>query len=236
MSLIEGDDRRGDVTRSIPVEPTGADVYRRVIEQLSAVHLTLRGVAGALGGGPLAGRLRESIAELDDATEQLRGAVRPDPRAAPRGDAGLAGRLLEVVMQASPTLDSAPGLHFSGMNVRLPEDVEADLRAVLRQAVTDVAQQTATTDVDVLVAATADRLTAEVTEYGAGTSSCRIGLGDLHRRARDHDGAFSVEPRPPGTRMTWTVPLGQLHAVHERSPTPRVPTPRRAANGETPRS
>jgi signal transduction histidine kinase len=219
MSLSQEDDPRGDVARSVPIEPTDADVHDRVIEQLSAVRLTLRGVEGALGGGPLADRLRDGIAELDDATTQLREASHPERQAAATGDGGLAGRLLKVVMEASPTLASTPGLHLSGMNVALPEDVEAGLRAVLRQALTDVGHQ-APTDVDVLVVATADRLTAEVTEYGAGTVSSRAGRGDLQRGASDHDDAFSVHRQQPGTRMTWTVPLGGLHAVQGGPPTP----------------
>jgi len=206
LSLSQEDDHRGHVAGNVPMEFTGADLRDRVIEQLSAVRLTLRSVEGALSGGPLAGRLWHSIAELDHATEQLRGAERPDSQVAPTGDAGLTGRLLQVVIEASPLLDSAPGLHFSGVNVPLPRDVEADLRAVLRRALTDVGQRT-TTDVDVRVVATADRLTAQVTEYGTGTASSQIGPGDLGSRTRDHDGAFGVVRRQQGSRMTWTVPL-----------------------------
>jgi hypothetical protein len=82
-SLSQKDDHRGDVAGNVRMELTGADVRDRVIEQLSAVRLTLRGVEGALSGGPLAGRLRDSIAELDHVTEQLRGAERPDSQVAP---------------------------------------------------------------------------------------------------------------------------------------------------------
>ncbi len=231
MSLRQDDDRRSDVAGGVP--PTRAGRHEHVIEQLSAVRLTLRGVEGALAGGPLAARLRASIEELDDATEQLRGAARHDLQGAPTGDAGLARRLLEVVIQASPTLDSAPNLHLSGMDVALPEDVEAGVRAVLRQALSEVAEQTA--DVDVVVAATAERLTAQVTEYGVGTVTRRLGPSDSHHRVPDQDGASSVERRQQGTRMTWTVPLG-LHAVHGRPPTAAVPAPRRAGNGGAPRA
>jgi|SRR4051794_12542563 hypothetical protein len=105
MSLSWEDDSRGGVARSVPIEPAGSELHARVIEQLSAVRLILRDVEGTLQPGPLAGRLREGIAELDNAAEHLRGAVRPVLRAAPAGDAGLAGRLLEVVIEASPPLD-----------------------------------------------------------------------------------------------------------------------------------
>src|SRR3954453_4069707 len=218
LSLSQEDDHRGHVAGNVPMEFTGADLRDRVIEQLSAVRLTLRSVEGALSGGPLAGRLWHSIAELDHATEQLRGAERPDSQVAPTGDAGLTGRLLQVVIEASPLLDSAPGLHFSGMNVPLPRDVEADLRAMLRRALTDVGQRT-TTDVDVRVVATADRLTAQVTEYGTGTASSRVGQGDVDSRAPGlrrrifPRAAAAREPdsasRPPGARP-WPKPTELL--------------------------
>jgi hypothetical protein len=88
------------------------------------------------------------------------------------------------------------------MNVALPADVEADLRTVLREAPTDAGNHTATTDVDVRVVATADRLTAEVTEYGTGTIS----------RLAD-DGSTSVQRWQPGTRMTWSVTVQVLACV-----------------------
>jgi signal transduction histidine kinase len=238
MSLSQDDDQRSDVAGGVPLERVG--VHEHVIDRLPAVRLALRGVEGALAGGPLATRLWDSIGELDDAIEQLRGAARQDLLAAPTGDGGLAGRLLKVVIQASPTLDSPPNLYFSGMDVALPDDVEADLRAVLRQALTHVEQQT--TEVEVRVAATADRLTAQVTEYGIGTAIRRIDPGNQDSATRDHDGAFSVERRQQGTqvthrgtRMTWTVPLGGVHAVHGRPPTAAVPAARHTANGGAPR-
>jgi hypothetical protein len=240
MPLSQDDDQLSDVAR-VSRERVGAAVHR-LIEQLSAVRLTLRGVEGALNGGRLALRLRESIAELDDATEQLRGAVRPQqPPSTTSGGTGLAARLLEVVIKASASPDSPPGLHFSGMDVALPEDVEADLRAVLHQALAHVKTRT-TTDVEVRVAATADRLTAQITEYGTAVGPVDRDAPDSH--AEDDGGAFSggreqsgTRVTQSGTRLTWTVPLGVSHAVHGRPPTAGVPAPRRAAgNGDASRT
>ena len=123
MPAGQDDGQRSDVVRVVPRQ--GADVHEHehVIEQLGAVRLTLRGVEGGLNGGPLASRLRDAIAELDDATQQLRAPAPGRLVEAPTGDAGLAARLLEVVREASLRLDSAPGLQFSGMDVALPDDV-----------------------------------------------------------------------------------------------------------------
>jgi signal transduction histidine kinase len=221
MSLSQDDDQRSTVVRGVPRQV--ADVHEHVIEQLAAVRLTLRGVEGAMYGGPLASRLRDGMAELDDAIEELRGAgLRRLPE--PAGDGGLAGRLLTVVREAYSSRDCAAHLQFSGMDVTLPDDVEADLRAVLRQALTDVQHQQA--DVEVRVAATADRLTAQVTGYGSGTASGPEG------RARDHDGSSAGELRQQGQRMTWTVPLGGLFPAQGGPATPAVPGPRRPGNGD----
>ena len=216
MPAGQDDGQRSDVVRVVPRQ--GADVHEHehVIEQLGAVRLTLRGVEGGLNGGPLASRLRDAIAELDDATQQLRAPAPGRLVEAPTGDAGLAARLLEVVREASLRLDSAPGLQFSGMDVALPDDVEAALRAALRRALTDVGQRTA--DVEVRVTATVDRLTAQVTGYGT----------------EDHGGAVPVERRQQGTRMTWTVPLRGMHADRAPSPTAAVPAQRRSVDGGAP--
>lgn len=216
MSASRDGDQQSNAVRGVP--RLRGDVHEPVIEQLVAVRLTLRGVEGGLNGGPLASRLRDAIAELDDATRQLRAPARRRLRETPTGDGGLADRLLEVVREASLRLGIAPALQFSGMDVAVPDDVEAALRAVLRRALTDVGQPTA--DVEVRVIATADRLTAQVTGYDSD----------------DQGGDDPRERRQQGTRVTWTVPLRGLHAVPEAPPTAALPAQRRSVDGRAPRS
>jgi|SRR4051794_34820304 hypothetical protein len=87
------------------------------------------------------------------------------PEGSPRQESDLEG--VRSCLCASVTAaGQCSHLQFSGMDVALPEDVQADLRAVLRQALTDVDQSTA--DGEVRVPATVDRLTAQVSKYGTG--------------------------------------------------------------------
>ena len=104
--------------------------------------------------------------------------------------------------EASLRLGIAPALQFSGMEVAVPDDVEAALRGVLRRGLTDVGQQTA--DVEVRVTATADRLTAQVTGYGT----------------EDHGGDAPVEPAAAGDPRDVDRPAPGP-ARRARSPTDR---------------
>jgi signal transduction histidine kinase len=211
-----GDQRAGAAPRHrelIPLDHEGTcpDLHEDVVQRLMRVRLNLRGVEGVLGSGPLAACLRDSIEDLDTVIEEFRGAVVEVDQDASARAPGLACRLLDVLVEASPALGFFPRLCFSGVDVLLPEAIEADLLAVLHAALADVARHGRAADAHVVVTVSADQLTALVTDDGEGTdlAARRTGLDNLQRRAHDHAGAFSVEPeQPPGTRLTWTVALG----------------------------
>jgi signal transduction histidine kinase len=80
--------------------------------------------------------------------------------------------------------------------VPLPEDIDEDLLAVLREALTNVTRHAQAAGAEVEVAATVDRLTVKVADDGTGIDAapaCRSGLDNLARRAHDRRGTFSAE-------------------------------------------
>jgi signal transduction histidine kinase len=86
-----------------------------------------------------------------------------------------------------------------------------DVLAVLRESLTNFARHARAHTADVDVAATADRLTLEVTDDGVGIGEVTrsSGLANLRRRAVQRGGSFTVEARQPtGTRLRWSVPVG----------------------------
>jgi signal transduction histidine kinase len=113
--------------------------------------------------------------------------------------------------EVSPALGFDPVPRLTGLDVPLPEDIDEDLLAVLREALTNVARHAQAGGAEVEVAATADRLTVKVTDDGTGIAAApvrRSGLANMHGRAHDHRGAFSAEAlRRSGSRVIWTVPL-----------------------------
>jgi signal transduction histidine kinase len=114
--------------------------------------------------------------------------------------------------EVSPALGFDPVLRLTGLDVPLPEDIDEDLLAVLREALTNVARHAQAGGAEVEVAATVDRLTVKVTDDGTGIDAAparRSGLDNLARRAHDRHGTFSAEAlHRSGTQVTWTVPLG----------------------------
>src|SRR3954469_4973280 len=176
------------------------DLHDHVIARLFAAALNLERVVGKLGPGPLAAQLEVTVDGLDETIFQLRRMIgRLKQQTASVGDgigAALAGRLLNVMTEVSPALGFDPVLRLTGLDVPLPEDIDEDLLAVLREALTNVARHAQAAGAEVEVAATVDRLTVKVTDDGTGMDAAparRSGLDNLARRARDRRGTFSAK-------------------------------------------
>ncbi|GAB3326334.1 hypothetical protein GCM10027451_51590 [Geodermatophilus aquaeductus] len=196
-------------------ELIAADLHDHVIARLFAAALNLDRVVGTLGPGPLAAQLEVTVDGLDETIFQLRrmiGRLKQQTPPGSGGGAALAGRLLSVLAEASLALGFDPVVRLTGLDVPLPEDIDEDLLAVLREALTNVARHAQAAGAEVEVAATVDRLTVEVTDDGTGIDAAaarRSGLDNLARRAHDRRGTFSAEAlHRSGTRVTWTIPLG----------------------------
>ena len=197
-------------------ERIAADLHDHVIGRLFAAALNLERVRGTLGPGPLAAQLEVTVDGLDETIFELRRMIgRLKQQTASVGDgsgAALAIRLLNVMTEMSPALGFSPVLRLTGLNVPLPGDIDEDLLAVLREALTNVARHAQAGGAKVEVDATVDRLTVKVTDDGTGIDAApalHSGLNNLARRAHDRHGTFSAEAvHRSGTRVTWTVPLG----------------------------
>jgi signal transduction histidine kinase len=196
-------------------ERIAADLHDHVIQRLFAAGLSLQAMAAPLGRGPMADRLMAVIQSLDDTIRQIRSSIfqlQQEPGAV---GTGVRARMLAVIADVTPALGFEPGVRFSGvLEGVLADDLVEELLAVLREALTNVARHAGAHAVESSVAASAGRLTVEVTDdgHGMGTTTRSSGLTNLRRRAEERGGTFAVEPRlPSGTRLTWTVPLAGVH-------------------------
>jgi signal transduction histidine kinase len=92
----------------------------------------------------------------------------------------------------------------------VPDEVGADLVAVLRESLTNAAKHADATAVQVEVRV-GNALEASVTDNGNGlpaSLSRRSGLANLQARAEAHGGSLTVSPGPHGgTEVVWWVPL-----------------------------
>ena len=198
-------------------ERIAADLHDHVIQRRFASGLSLQALAAALGPGQAADRVLGTVADLDTTITQIRTAIfqlQQVPSATPRG---LRARLLDVVADVTPALGFDPAVRFAGLIDTLPDAAPLDLLAVLREALTNTARHAQTTAVEVAIIATARRLTVEVRDDGVGIGDTgrRSGLAHLQHRAERHGGTLDLGPPetgsgdPAGTRLTWSIPLGE---------------------------
>jgi signal transduction histidine kinase len=106
-------------------------------------------------------------------------------------------------------LGFTPAVRFSGpVDTVVPDEVAADLIAVVREALSNTARHAHASAADVEVTVTAAELTVDVTDNGVGIGEARrrSGLANLARRAERYGGTLTL-PDYEGTHLRWTIPL-----------------------------
>ncbi len=99
----------------------------------------------------------------------------------------------------------------------VPETVEDDLIAVLREALTNVARHARANRVEIALSASVDEVVLEIIDDGVGTGDAtrRSGLANLRERAEGHGGSLVLSSATSeqststreGTTLRWTIPL-----------------------------
>lgn len=189
-------------------ERIARDLHDIVIQRLFATGLQLQGVAAMSGGSAVAERLDRSVAELDDTIKAIRGTIfELQDR---RGDS-LRAAIRTLVKEYVPVLGFSPVVRTSGpVDTAVPPALGAQLLAVLREAVSNVARHALAdaAEVDVIVAG--DRLELRVADDGVGLPAevSESGLRNARRRADDLGGTLEVSRvGERGTVLVWRVPL-----------------------------
>ncbi|MHA6781959.1 sensor histidine kinase [Pseudonocardia saturnea] len=188
-----------------------ADLHDHVIQRLFAAGLSLQSVAKMLGPGTMpSDRIVSTIGDLDDTIGQIRTTIFQLQHVVGAPEAGLRGRVLDVLDDVGPALGFTPTTRFTGpLHSVVPRDVADDLVAVLREALSNVARhaQAGSAQVDIAVH---EVLTLDVVDDGIGLQQTtrHSGLANLQTRAERHRGTLTVLPNDPtGTRLSWSVPL-----------------------------
>ena len=92
-----------------------------------------------------------------------------------------------------------------------PDDaIIADVEAVLRESLTNVAKHAQAAQIRVRIQADKQRLDLTVIDngIGLGQSTRRSGLANLSRRAERHGGYLDVGDTPEGgLRLQWSIPI-----------------------------
>jgi len=186
------------------------DLHDKVIQRLFATGLELQTMLPSDAQHDLDDRIARSAAELDDTILEIRNTI--FALEAPR-QLGIRVDLFAQVDAARESLGFAPELHLEGLIDSLVSDKLAEhLRAVLQEALSNVARHADASRVEVSVEADKDSgLVLRVVDNGRGLPSAPIsgrGLHNLEERATTLGGTFSADAAPSGgTVLEWRVPL-----------------------------
>lgn len=189
-------------------ERIARDLHDIVIQRLFATGLQLQGVAAMTGGSALAERLDKAVADLDDTIKAIRGTIfELQDR---RGDS-LRAAIRKLVKEYVPVLGFTPVVRTSGpVDTAVPPALGAQLLAVLREAVSNVARHALADGAEVDVGVVGDRLELRVADDGVGMPDevSESGLRNARRRADDLGGTLEVSRvGERGTVLVWRVPL-----------------------------
>ena len=188
--ILEVDLARQDASRMSVLhdqERIARDLHDTVIQRLFGVGLSLQATAGMVEGR-VAERIATAIDSLDETIRQIRTVIVGLDRPL-RADAehSLRSRLLDVCAEASRALGFDPVVRFDGpIDAAVDPKCAADVVAVIREALSNVARHVGATAASVEVTARDGWLTACVVDNGRGLDAASSRAG---KRSRQHAGA-----------------------------------------------
>jgi signal transduction histidine kinase len=178
-------------------------MHDHVIQRLFATGLSLQAAARMAESTSVRRRLDEAVDDLDAAIKDIRHTIFELHRPTPFRD--LREEIVELVRVCAKTLGFAPSLTIDGSLEGLAADFEADLIAVVREGLANVARHAQASSASVRVTS-GDTIQVEVADDGVGVapSAVHSGLANLRKRAESHGGSLTLTARTPrGTALVW---------------------------------
>lgn len=188
-------------------ERIARDMHDLVIQRLFATGLSLQAAERQTQHPTVSARLNEAVDELDAAIKDIRHTIFELHRERPTRE--LRGEIADLVRAATEPLGFAPDLTIDGPLDSLPADLEADVLAVIREGLANVARHARATIVSVRVTSDAS-IQVEVLDDGVGVGSHTVesGLDNLRQRADARGGSLTLRGRTPhGTVLVWEALL-----------------------------
>ena len=184
------------------------DLHDLVIQRLFATGLHLQGARRMATKDDINARLDGAIADLGMTIRDIRSTIfnleSPHQRS-------LRADLRGVVKEYVPVLGFTPLVRTSGpVDTAVPQATAAQLLAVLREALSNVARHAEADAAVVEIEASGSGVTLRVADDGLGLPAERqeSGLRNVRRRAGELGGMVRFyKEEPHGTRLEWTVPL-----------------------------
>jgi PAS domain S-box-containing protein len=189
-------------------ERIARDLHDTVIQRMFAAGLSLQSVLGSVPDAAKA-KIERIIDDQDDAIHELRTAIFG---LASKRSAGRTVRVVvnDLVDESARVLGFRPTLHFSGVLDTVDAEVTAEVAAVAREALSNVARHARARKVEVSLRHSDGELLLVVADDGEGIPpKHRLGSGllNMHDRAGRLGGTCVVESGDRGTTVRWQVPL-----------------------------
>ena len=191
-------------------ERIARDLHDTVIQRLFAAGLTLQSVLPTVPEQARA-KIETIIDTQDDAIRELRTAI--------FGLSGKrsAGQTIRVVVNqlvddASRVLGFRPALHFVGVLDGIDAAITAEVAAIVRESLSNVARHAQANRVEVTLRHVDETLVVTISDDGAGiphNPQSGSGLLNMHDRAVRLSGTCNVSPgAESGTIVRLTIPVG----------------------------
>ena len=183
------------------------DLHDHVIQRLFAVGLALQGTIPRARSPEVQQRLTGCVDDLQDVIQEIRTAIF-DLHGASSGVTRLRQRLDEAVAQFA-TSEVRTTVQYVGPLSVVDAALADHAEAVVREAVSNAVRHADATSLAVTVSV-ADDLCIEVVDDGRGIPDDVTGSGltNLHQRAAEASGTFTVEALAGrGTKLRWCAPL-----------------------------
>ena len=185
------------------------ELHDSVIQRLFAAGLHLQ---ASTNRPDTTERVSLVVDEIDDAIREIRGVIFTLHR--PAGfDSGLESALRASIDEASRLLGHRPTLKLGGILSNISHDLGAELLAVLREAMSNVAKHAQATRTEVSLDVGTDAVVLIVHDDGIGmsprnaTDAGGLGLRNIQERASRLGGeALFLQGQPRGTEVRWVVP------------------------------
>ena len=189
-------------------ERMARDLHDTVIQRLFATGLGLQAVT-RIAAPEVADRIQQAVDDLDDTIREIRGVIFA-LQAHERGEQSLRAEVLGLGTEMAAALGFAPRVHFDGpVDAVVSGSLAADLLAVLRELLSNVARHAGASSADVYVLAGSE-IIVRVEDDGHGPGPVRLGgrgLKNLTARARAYEGSFALAPKEwRGSLAEWRVP------------------------------
>jgi signal transduction histidine kinase len=191
-------------------EEIGRNLHDEVTQDLIAVRLGLVHLARRVADAGVRAELERSLLDLDDATRRLRDVVAGLDQTTTADDFSDVLRSITGSKAERAQIDWGVTVH--GPVGRLRDDERAELLRVVNEAVSNVVRHARAGRVDVYLTVFDAWVVLVVDDDGVGfavTTGRQSGLANLQVRADHRRGGCTIIERPEGgTRLRWTIPLG----------------------------